>query len=131
MQTKVLFLPGASLICCATAFADPIHLKDTQTDKNNGNTYNHVVSQLPFSVDVTFGQLTLHMTNTNSLCMVVTGPDGVVLTKEITSTGYKIESFDLTPYSNGEYEIHIIDAQGNDVSGEFFKGTGKKSSDEE
>lgn len=125
MRNKTIFLATASFLYSAIAMADNVVLKSKFKLPNN--RVSQAPSNLPFSVDVTFGQLTLHMTSANSLCMVVTGPDGVVLTKEITSTGYNIESFDLTPYSNGEYEIHIIDANGNDVSGEFFKGQNESS----
>jgi len=126
MQNKIIIISGASFLDSSLALAENVKLINYG---RKGNESPQAISTIPFSVDVTYGHLTLHMTSANNLCLIITGPDGAVLMKEINATGESYESFDLTPYKNGNYEVHIVDAKGNDVSGEFFKGQGDAGSD--
>lgn len=128
MQNKTILLGSAFLLYSSMGLADNVVLRSRQTPINNTNK---AISDLPFKVDVSYGQLSLHMMSANNLCIVVTGPEGVVLSQEIQATQEKLATFDLTPYQNGNYEVHIIDAKGNDVSGEFFKDADHTSTDNE
>lgn len=120
IRTSFLFAL-ASFIYSANTSARQLPLKDSRN--TNGNDKSHAISPIPFSVDVTFCQLTLQATEPNSLFMIVTGPDGVVLTQELQQRQGQTATFDLSAYQNGQYEIRIIDAKGNDVSGSFYKST--------
>jgi len=92
-KAKIIFIGGASFLYSTLALADDIMLTNYG---RKGNETPQTISTIPFSVDVTFGHLTLHMTSANSLYMIITGPDGVVLMREVNATGDCHESFDLT-----------------------------------
>lgn len=121
MTKKSILFTCAVLLSGLGADAFPVVLKSGENKDTYSGRRGQVSDQLPFGVDVTFGHLTLHFEDANSLCMVVTGPDGVVLVKEVQMQAGRSAVYDLTPYRDGNYQIRLIDVKGNDVSGEFLK----------
>ncbi|MBQ8277090.1 MAG: DUF3244 domain-containing protein [Bacteroidaceae bacterium] len=100
----------------ATGQAD-IELRETTTRGQRTQT----LTQLPFGVDFNIDQLRIHVKDSNSLYVVVVGPQGVVYNKVINTTTPKSVYVDLEKYRDGDYSIYIQDAKGNNVSGEFYK----------
>lgn len=80
--------------------------------------------QIPIPVHANFDNTLLGIHFFKKVLQVfvtVTGPDGIVYQREVTSTTAKSIYIDLSQYQEGEYNIYFQDAEGNEVSGEFFK----------
>lgn len=79
-------------------------------------------SPIPVRVNLDNTLLGIHFfKKAEQVFVTVTGPDGVLYQREITSETSKSIYIDLAKYQSGEYSIHFQDAEGNEVSGEFFK----------
>lgn len=100
-----------------TLWADNIVLKETITNGKRAQ----VLTRLPFGVDFDIDQLKIHVKDSNSLYVVVVGPQGIVYNKVINTVTPKSVYVDLEKYCDGDYNIYIQDAKGNNVSGEFYK----------
>lgn len=111
------FILSSFMLCGVLANANPVDLKNNGI----GNHKRQVITNLPFDVDFDFDKLRIRLKDSNSLAIVVVGPQGVVYNKVITAATSKSVYVDLEKYRDGDYNIYIQDAKGNNVSGEFYK----------
>ena len=75
---------------------------------------------LPVHADIYNSVLGIYFEKAKQVFVLVSGPDGVVYQREVTSETEKSIYVDLAQYQEGEYTIYFQDAEGNEVSGDFL-----------
>lgn len=111
------FITVLLAVSSGMVMANPVDLKRNGV----GDRSLIIDNKLPFEVDFNIDQLKIRVKDSNSLVVVVVGPQGVVYNKVINAATPKSVYVDLERYRDGDYEIYIQDAKGNNVSGEFYK----------
>mgnify|MGYP006316348907 CR=1 FL=1 len=116
-RMKETFVMALFAINGGIVMAGPVELKR----QDEAEVPSIIGKQIPFDVDFNFDKLRIRLKNSNSLYVVVVGPQGVVYNKVINTTTPRSVYVDLEKYRDGDYSIYIQDAKGNNVSGEFYK----------
>lgn len=89
--------------------------------KNNGKSRpSQFELPIPVHADIYNSVLGIHFKKAKQVFVLVSGPDGVVYQREVTSETEKSIYVDLAQYQEGEYTIYFQDAEGNEVSGDFL-----------
>jgi len=80
---------------------------------------------VPIPVDVDFYQseLGIHFSASTRVYVLVSGPEGVVYSHQLTPQNAMSVFIDLSAYADGDYTIIFYDAEGNKIVGNFVKGS--------
>lgn len=92
--------------------------------RNKGIENKKEQSENPIPVDVDFYQseLGIHFSASTRVYVLVSGPEGVVYSHQLTSQNAMSVFIDLSAYADGDYTIVFYDVEGNKIVGNFVKG---------
>ncbi len=88
--------------------------------ESKGSGAYQIEIPIPVHADIYNSVLGIHFKKAKQVFVLVSGPDGVVYQREVTSETEKSIYVDLAQYQEGEYTIYFQDAEGNEVSGDFL-----------
>lgn len=118
MNMKKIFLLMIAIqlgIVDIDAIDGKIELKESK-----GSGAYQIEIPIPVHADIYNSVLGIHFKKAKQVFVLVSGPDGVVYQREVTSETEKSIYVDLAQYQEGEYTIYFQDAEGNEVSGDFL-----------